>query len=364
MMSQPNDEYRLAREVRLDAMHDHLVEAVESLVAGEDWVRAIEFAARFRSRSFGNTLLIYAQHLEAFERGQVPEPRPTYVAGFQQWKQLNHAVTKGQSGYMIQAPVTARFASTNPSIQDSWRRLGRAEKPRPGEVVRSKMIGIKPAYVWDASQTTGEPIPEPSRPQLLKGQAPEGLWDNLAAQVEAANFTVTTVPGAEMIGGANGVTNYVTHVVTVRADMDDAAMVKTLAHELGHVLMHEPDGDGRSVHRGIGEVEAESVALMIGASFGMNTDGYSIPYVASWSSTVAGIEPVDVVRATGERVRRTALGILDQLPEPPVGDGTPPGIERRMATGFDTVTRVDRVAATIAKVRPSQNQAARAGVGM
>jgi hypothetical protein len=46
---------------------------------------------------------------------------------------------------MIYAPVTARFAATNPADAESWRRLDRGEKAQPGEVVRSKMIGVPAA---------------------------------------------------------------------------------------------------------------------------------------------------------------------------------------------------------------------------
>ena len=101
-----------------------------ALVTGEDWKRALEFAAKFRSRSFNNTMLIYVQHYAAFQQGRVPEPMPTYVAGFKQWLSLNRHVMKGQSGYAILAPVTARFASSTPQNADSWRRLGRGEKPQ------------------------------------------------------------------------------------------------------------------------------------------------------------------------------------------------------------------------------------------
>lgn len=98
--------------------------------------------------------------------------------------------------------------------------------------------------------------------------------------------------------------------------------------ELAHVLMHDPDDDEVLQHRGIREVEAESVALMIGAAHGMDTTGYTIPYVSTWAARVDGQEPAHVVQATGERVRKTALAILDQLDTPQVGDGTPPGLER------------------------------------
>jgi hypothetical protein len=68
-------------EAKLERLHAQLADAVATLVTGDDWVRAVEFAARFRSRSFNNTMLIWTQHLAAFEQGRVAEPTPTYVAG-------------------------------------------------------------------------------------------------------------------------------------------------------------------------------------------------------------------------------------------------------------------------------------------
>jgi hypothetical protein len=96
--------------------------------------------------------------------------------------------------------------------------------------------------------------------------------------------------------------------------------------------MHDPDDEEARQHRGIREVEAESVALMIGAAHGMDTAGYTIPYVSTWAARVDGQEPVQVVQAAGERVRKTALAILDQLDTLQVGDGTPTGLERDNAS--------------------------------
>lgn len=326
MATTPNS--RDARDAKIDALHEQLTGAVERLVSGADWARALEFAARFRSRSFNNTLLIWTQHQSAFEARRVPDPMPTYVAGFKQWQLLGRTVLKGQSGYMIQAPVTARFASSTPQNAESWRRLDRFEKPRAGEAVRSKMIGVRPAYVWDVSQTAGDPVPERPRPTLLEGEAPAGLWDGLAELIRGKGFTLMRVPHEGMIGGTNGLTNYLDRTVAVRENMDPAAQVKTLAHELGHVMLHGPDKPDAVAHRGIDEVEAESVALMIGAAHGLDTSGYTIPYISSWSSTVEGKSPVEVVQATGERVRSTAVKILDALPTLQVGVGDPPGLTR------------------------------------
>ncbi len=96
---------------------------------------------------FNNTVLIWVQHAAAHEAGRVPDPYPTHVAGFQQWKASGRSVDKGQAGYQILAPVTARVAVTE---DGSSRRLSKGEKPKPGETAKSRMVGVRPAYVWDS----------------------------------------------------------------------------------------------------------------------------------------------------------------------------------------------------------------------
>src|SRR3546814_16452518 len=106
--------------------------------------------------------------------------------------------------------------------------------------------------------------------------------------------------------------------------MDEAAQVKTLAHELGHVMLHSPEarsGDETAtrdalLHRGIAEVEAESVALMIGAAHGLDTSAYTIPYVSTWATRYPGSEPVEVISATAQQVSPTPLPSLAP-PHPP-----------------------------------------------
>ena len=44
-----------AREEKLEALHKKLTESVGALVTGEDWKRALEVAAKFRSRSACST---------------------------------------------------------------------------------------------------------------------------------------------------------------------------------------------------------------------------------------------------------------------------------------------------------------------
>jgi len=315
-------------EAKLERLHAQLVDAVGGLVTGDDWARALEFAARFRSRSFNNTVLIWTQHAVAFGQGRVPEPTPTYIAGFKQWRALGRSVDRGQSGYMIFAPVLGRFASSTPRVAESWRRLAPRETPQHGDVVRTGMVGVRPAYVWDVSQTSGAPIPALPRPQMLEGEAPEGLWDGLAMLVRGHGYSLRIVESNRDLGGANGMTDYVTRSVAVRGDMHPAARAKTLAHELAHLKLHGPGNRAATLHRGISEVEAESVALMIGAAHGLDTSEYTIPYVSTWATSIDGKTPVEVVQATGARVRTAAVAILASLPTMQAGSGDPPGLTR------------------------------------
>src|SRR5690606_13881571 len=130
-------------------------------------------------------------------------------------------------------------------------------------------------------------------------------WDALAQLAEARGYTVQRGD----CNGANGRTYFDTKTVRVRADVDDAQAVKTLAHELGHVLLHD-NGVATLVCRGVVEVEAESVAYLVTAHHGLDTAGYTFPYVATWAERT-GEDPAKVVHATGQRVITAAHHILE-----------------------------------------------------
>src|SRR3546814_11325059 len=113
---------------------------------------------------------------------------------------------KGQSGYGILAPVTARFASRYPNSAESCRRLGRSERAQPGETTRTKLVGLRPALVCDVPQTVGAPTPEPPAPTLLSEQAPLALAEGLAPQLAPHRLTHHHAPVAAPNEGATPTT--------------------------------------------------------------------------------------------------------------------------------------------------------------
>ncbi|GAB4085031.1 hypothetical protein GCM10028784_16610 [Myceligenerans cantabricum] len=218
------------RQAKLDALHERLTDAVQSLVSGQDWQRAMAFAAKFRRYSFGNCMLLYTQSLAAYEAGLLPQPFPRYVAGYRAWQSLGRQVRAGSRGFQILAPTTERVAVADDGTS---RRLDKGEMPAPGETVTTRMVGVRPTTVFPAEFTDGDaPIPDTPAPRFLQGEAPPGLWEGLATLVQAKGFTLDDVATAAEIGGANGVTMWGPDKIFVRADMEPLARVKTLSHDL------------------------------------------------------------------------------------------------------------------------------------
>ena len=294
---------------KVAAAQELLVDEVAKIQSGDDWQQYLKLQAKLYSYSARNAVLIVTQHSRAFFAGQVPTPYPSAIAGYRTWESLGRHVVKGQHGYTILAPKVYKRREAVDTA-GAVRRLGRGEQAGPGEteVAKSGLAGFTTATVFDVSQTTGDPLPEPPHPHLLSGEAPAGLGAAVKALIESRGFTVDTVPDAGAIGGANGQTNWGAKSVVVRADMDDAAMVKTLIHEAAHVLLHGPLAP--SLSRSQKEVEAESVAFVVAHAHGMPTDEYSFPYVARW----AGEGGVPAVLISQQRIAQAAQTILAVSP--------------------------------------------------
>ena len=179
---------------------------------------------------------------------------------------------------------------------------------RHGRRQRRLAVGVRLGRRTDIRRATAEqPLP-----QLLDGPgAGRHLGRAWPRQVAAAGLRrgagrLRRRPRADELRHAHG--SRPRRCQTTRRPED------TLAHELGHVLLHAPEaaGQGTSLDlcRGAREVEAESFAFIVAAAHGLPTDRYTFPYVAAWAAERARGGAGKVLAETATRVLGAASTTL------------------------------------------------------
>ncbi len=280
------------KDTARSALLARLTEGVTTLATSAGWRQWLDVQSRFHHYSFNNTLLILLQRPEA-----------SLVAGFGAWRKLGRCVRRGEKAIWILAPMVSRSASADP------------DDPGPRE-----LRGFKPVPVFDLAQTEGRDLPEICR--RLEGDVEGDVFERLAGVARSLGFVVhdaDILPDA-----ANGDCSHRRRRIRVLRGNSPAQRVKTLAHELGHAVLHE-DVESRA----LAELEAESVAFIVCAANGIVSDRYSFGYVATWAG--GGRQAAAAIRASGARIQRAADQVLAAMEGPavagvgPGGAAVPPG---------------------------------------
>lgn len=327
MARMSREEYLAERERRVEALTEGMADRVGGIATGTEARELIEFMAQFRSRSPRNAMLIYSQWHDRVEATGEEIPRPTMLAGYKQFQAMGRQVRRGEKGYEILAPVTARFASSTPDDASSWRRLASREKPGPGETVQSRMVGVKPASVFDIAQTDGPEIPTLPAWKPLEGDVvPAGLRESVIAEIEREGFTIVDGSASADRRGAEGVTKWDTREVVYDGERGQVEQVTTLLHELGHIKLHSPlgaDGDDASaphrLGRGQKEFEAEAFAHVVAGLHGVDTSEASDAYAAGWTFGTTGGDPSRVAALTVDSAQRVSTAVNATVDRMPIG---------------------------------------------
>jgi antirestriction protein ArdC len=244
------------------------------------WKAMLEVSARFHNYSINNQLLIYLQC-----------PDATRVCGYRAWQRLGRQVRKGERGIQILAPCRRRVSPAG----------GEREQD---EVERIEILtGFRVVHVFDVSQTDGAELAEVA-PRRLTGEVPQQLIDALEQRVADEGFMLRREAIAR--SSRNGYADFERRLVVVRENLSGAQEMKTLIHELAHLLLHR---DSDLCDRALAEVEAESVAFVVANALGLDTSDYSFPYVARWGGGDA-----ELVAATAQRVITAAGDLLGSVP--------------------------------------------------
>lgn len=270
------------KRAEVKALLGDLKEGVKTLVGSEEWTKWLTFKSRFHNYSFRNTLLI------AFQ-----SPDATHVAGYQAWKKLGRQVRKGELGIRILAPNgVARFK------KEVTKANGETEE-KEFSFMRFRAVSI-----FDVSQTDGEELPKAPGSSKLEG-GDLGLIEALKAYSESNGCPVTFKP---IEGSANGVYYTMKHCIEVDSTKSPAQKAKTLAHEIGHSLLHK-GMLAETLGRDDKELEAESVAYIVCNHFGLKTADYSFGYLAHWKGKGADKGFAE----SAERICNTAKDVIEAL---------------------------------------------------
>ena len=244
----------------------------------EDYKRWLNFYDGFHQYSFNNTMLIYMQN-----------PSASLCAGFNTWKNKKRYVKAGEKGLKILAPITETVLREVPVLDDDGKPILDENGKEQTKKVKEKVFANK-FYVtstFDVSQTEGEPIPELSYSGTSEKVENYGALKKVLEEI--APFPVEYTD--ELQEGCDGRCSYTAEQIYIRNDMEDAKTVEVLIHEIGHAYMHDKtrfeeakehlkvisDRDSR-------EIQAESLSYIVTHKLGLDTSGFSFPYIAAWSS--------------------------------------------------------------------------------
>ncbi|MHB1527092.1 MAG: ArdC-like ssDNA-binding domain-containing protein [Candidatus Dormibacteria bacterium] len=263
-------------QARHEAALRQLREGITGLASSEGWARWLGVCRRFRTYSFSNQVLILAQRPEA-----------TWVAGYRTWQGLGRQVCRGERGIAILAPCWPRQQAHEPNDEGPADPLG--------------VPAFRLVRVFDVTQTEGDDLPQPVRE--LEGEAPLGQVDQLLARAAAAGFSVDFL---ELRGQRHGDCSHTLRRIRIDSRLGLAQTVKTLTHELAHMLLHGDDFQGS---RALAELEAESVAYVACQDLGIDSSCYSFGYVTSWAG--GGVEAVQSIALSGARITAAAGQILE-----------------------------------------------------
>jgi DNA primase len=276
------------RQQRLAALRARLHEDAQALRTPGDWAARLRLAALMPGEDFANILLISSQR-----------PGATMVRDYRQWTAAGRQVRRHEKGIQT-FRILPRPAPRRPQDRDQ------RDDDEPPPTWRD---ADRVAHVWDLSQTTGQPVPFPAG-LPPPGPAPAGLWDALCWLARREGFAVEREGGAP----ADGTTFWAARRIRLLPGLTGEQANWALAHQLGHVLLHNPPGGhppGTTTTgcTGVRKAEADSIAYITCARHGV-TASAQLAYPASWAGTDPRAQPAATILAAGHRITTAAASII------------------------------------------------------
>lgn len=241
---------------------------IQSYLQSGKYEELLRTMAKFPNYSLNNTILISLQ-----TNGQA-----TQVAPYTAWKAMGRSVNAGEKGIKIIAPTSYQRTILQEKKDTNGKFLIGSDGKVITETVKVRAMGYRVAYTFDISQTSGKALPTVMTE--LRGKV-HNYADFRKAIQEVCPVEIVTGP---IEGNTKGYYSPDEQEVRIREGMSELQNIKTALHETAHARLHNPALTECNFSQSEKEIQAESIAFIVAAHYGLDTSDYSFPYVSVWAS--------------------------------------------------------------------------------
>lgn len=263
------------KQKKIDSLLKAAEEGIRDVFESDRYLQYLKTMSKFHHYSFRNNILIHAQR-----------PSASFVAGYAAWqKKFNRHVLRGEKGIQIigYAPVKKKIEV---EVKDSTGNTvyvhdSNGNKKPATQTEEYTIPSYIPVYVYDISQTDGEPLP--TLITELTGDVSE-YAHLLQAITTSSPFPIYF---EKISGDVKGYCDPISRKIAIKEGMSEIQTIKTALHEITHADLHAPEQNlelSNRTDRRTREIEAESTAFVVCSHYNIDTSDYSFGYLASWSS--------------------------------------------------------------------------------
>ena len=206
------------------------------------------------------------------------------MAGYRTWKKLGRQVKKGEKAIRILAPIVR------------WKKCQEKQEDQQDNEEEDPVTFFKTAYIFDVSQTDGQPLAEFAK---ISGN-PGEYFDRLKGYVASQGIKLEY---SNSIGRAEGFS--AKGRIILRKNLSPAEEFSVLLHEFSHEALHQ--GEEPTKNKTVQETEAEAVAFVVCQAVGLDTNTASSDYVQLYDGKK------ETLISSLERIQQTAADIIDNL---------------------------------------------------
>lgn len=262
-------EYAKMKRQEMNEINDKIHDGLTKISNVENYKRFLATMSKFYHYTWRNQLLIDVQN-----------PDATFVARYDTWKKYNRHVQKGEKGIQILAPH--KYTVQN----------------EDGLLVQR--IGYRPAYVFDVSQTKGDPLPDLFKVQEQNGVIAEK--DTIINSLKRlSKFNITYEPIEE----GNSYCDYDEKKIVLNEKISDVLQLKAAINEVAQRMIKNDELEEQK------KFEADSVTFVVMNRLGLDTSDsdYNLDYVQIF-------EPVDELKSmmqSLEIIQKTSQRIINEV---------------------------------------------------